>query len=97
MPIAKVHADYQRLTEKAQAFGQQVESARQMLGTLQKNMDTLQGGRTDARVRVVHFDDPVDVPCADRAVFETGDGLTLQCAIERARHGSAGSHQRGSN
>src|ERR1700752_3911155 len=44
MSVAKVRVDYEQLTQIAQAFGQQAERARQILGTLQSGLNTLQGG-----------------------------------------------------
>src|SRR5262245_31577175 len=44
MTVAKVRADYEQLSQIAQAFGRQAEAAHQALGALQKDMAALQGG-----------------------------------------------------
>jgi WXG100 family type VII secretion target len=44
MTATKVRADYENLARIAQAFSQQADCARQLLGALQKDVATLQGG-----------------------------------------------------
>src|SRR6185436_10451485 len=41
---SKVRADYEQLTQIAQAFGQQAETAQKVLSAMQSNMNTLQAG-----------------------------------------------------
>src|SRR5512134_3710243 len=44
-PSGKVRADYEQLAQIARTFDQQAEAAQKVLGALQKDMGTLQGGR----------------------------------------------------
>src|SRR3954468_23362297 len=44
MPAPRVRADYDVLAQVAQQFGQQGDSAQQLLGQLRQQMDVLQGG-----------------------------------------------------